>query len=107
MGIKTYSNDSLSLDDLLRDVKTHASQLHFILTELKRRGAESSGHQIIRSYSCIRGAIANFAVVNAKGEPWTYSDGSMLVAGTRAEADLLVKGCSPADPKQAVVKELK
>lgn len=108
--IKEYSNDNLSLDDLLRDVKTHAGQLHFILAELKRRGAESSGHSIIRTYSNIRNireAIANFAVVNRDGEAWMYSDGSLMVGGTRGEAELLAKSCHPTDPTQAVVKELK
>ena len=55
--MKEYLTDTLSVDDLLRDVKSHAGQLNIILDILKQRGAELNGYGVVQSYSNIVEAI--------------------------------------------------
>lgn len=49
--MKEYSNDTLTLDDLLRDLKRNVSQADIILGILNQRGALSNGRELIRGYS--------------------------------------------------------
>jgi hypothetical protein len=49
-GVKTYSNDTLTLDDLLQDLKRHISQAEIILSILDQHGARANGRELIRSY---------------------------------------------------------
>lgn len=48
--MKSYSNSTLTNDDLLNDVKRHAGQLEFILRECETRGIQSHASAIIGSY---------------------------------------------------------
>lgn len=48
--MKSYSNSTLTNDDLLCDAKRHAGQLEFILRECKARGIQTNASAIISTY---------------------------------------------------------
>jgi hypothetical protein len=58
--MKTYSNDTLSLDDLLADLKRHIGQADIILKVLAQRSALANGRELVRSYANVWNLLAPF-----------------------------------------------
>lgn len=57
---KHYSNDLLTLDDLLQSLKLHVNQADIILGILNQRGAQSNARELVRGYSNLFRLLQNF-----------------------------------------------
>jgi hypothetical protein len=82
--MKVFSTSSLSIDDLLIEVKRHVGQLEFILRECKNRGVEENAHSIIREYPLVSISCSTYELTDLTHKANEYGDRVRAVPSIRA-----------------------